>query len=47
MAFPLRFAPVATVVVGMASPDEVDEDVALLAAGLPDELWPALDEVLA
>ena len=47
MAFPLRFEPVATVVVGMASPDEVDEDVALLAAGLPDELWPALDEVLA
>jgi D-threo-aldose 1-dehydrogenase len=45
MAFPLRFEPVATVVVGMASPQEVDEDVALVAAGVPDGLWVELEEV--
>lgn len=42
MVFPLRFDPVATVVVGMASPEEVDENVALLEAGVPDEVWPEL-----
>lgn len=47
MAFPRRFEPVVTVVVGMASPDEVDENVALIEAGVPDELWEALDEVNA
>lgn len=45
MAFPLRFEPVVTVVVGMASPDEVDENVALIQAGIPAQLWAALDEV--
>jgi aryl-alcohol dehydrogenase-like predicted oxidoreductase len=43
MAFPLQFAPVATVVVGMASPAEVDENVALIEADLPDDLWTHLD----
>ena len=39
MAYPLSFAPVATVVVGMASPVEVDENAALIGASLPDGLW--------
>ena len=39
MAYPLRFAPVASVVVGMARPEEVDENVALLDGGVPEELW--------
>jgi D-threo-aldose 1-dehydrogenase len=39
MAFPLRFDPVASIVVGMASPNEVDENVALLEAGIPEDVW--------
>ena len=39
MAFPLQFAPVATVVVGMASPAEVDDNVALIETELPADLW--------
>lgn len=39
MAFPLKFEPVATVVVGMASPAEVDDDVALIESDIPDDLW--------
>jgi D-threo-aldose 1-dehydrogenase len=39
IAYPLRFAPVASVVVGMASASEVDANVAALKAELPSELW--------
>jgi D-threo-aldose 1-dehydrogenase len=42
MAYPLQFAPVASVVVGMATAAEVDENVQLLQSEYPDDLWPAL-----
>jgi D-threo-aldose 1-dehydrogenase len=40
--FPLRHPAVAAVVLGMGSAAEVEEDLASLAAPLPDELWAAL-----
>lgn len=40
---PLRFEPVAAVVVGMSSAGEVAENVAMATMPLPDELWAALD----
>jgi D-threo-aldose 1-dehydrogenase len=43
LAFPLSFAPVASVVVGMASPAEVRDNVAALDTALPAGLWDALD----
>ncbi len=39
MAFPLRYAPVATVVVGMATPAEVHENIAALSTAIPSSLW--------
>ncbi len=45
MQFPLRFGPVASVVVGMASPAEVAENVALMGAEVSDEVWTALDQL--
>jgi D-threo-aldose 1-dehydrogenase len=40
--FVQSFPGVTTVVLGMASPAEVDDNLAALAAELPDELWAAL-----
>jgi D-threo-aldose 1-dehydrogenase len=45
MQYPLRFAPVAAVVVGMASPEEVVENVRLLGIDIGDDVWDALDEI--
>ncbi|MEM8905352.1 MAG: aldo/keto reductase [Actinomycetota bacterium] len=42
MAFPLRFEPVATVVVGMSGPGEVTENLALMELEIPDDLWAEL-----
>jgi D-threo-aldose 1-dehydrogenase len=46
MAFPLRFAPVTAAVVGMATPSEVTEDVALWEHAIPDPLWDDLDQLV-
>jgi D-threo-aldose 1-dehydrogenase len=43
--YPLRFAPVVAVVVGMSSPDEVAENVSLLGVKIDDDVWAALDEI--
>jgi D-threo-aldose 1-dehydrogenase len=40
--FPLRHPAVAAVVLGMGRPIEVEEDLASLAAPLPDDLWAEL-----
>lgn len=45
LRFPLRHPAVRAVVAGMRSPAEVRENIALLAAPVPDELWPALDRL--
>ena len=37
--FPLTNPKVAAVVVGMAAPAEVDENLAALRSGMPDDLW--------
>lgn len=42
--FPLRFEGVAAVVVGMASPAEVEANLAGLAEPIDDAVWSALDE---
>lgn len=42
MGFAIRYPGVASVVVGMASPAEVDGNLAAAAAELPEELWSAL-----
>lgn len=44
LQYPLRFGPVGAVVVGMASPQEVADNVAHLAAEISDEVWDALDD---
>ena len=44
MNFPLTSPNVAAVVVGMAAPAEVDENLAALRASVPDELWPELHD---
>ncbi|MEM8748062.1 MAG: aldo/keto reductase [Actinomycetota bacterium] len=44
MAFPLRFPAVASVVVGMASASEVEDNVAAFETTIPDELWERLEE---
>ena len=44
MAFPLRFPAVASVVVGMASAAEVEDNVAAFETTIPDELWERLEE---
>jgi D-threo-aldose 1-dehydrogenase len=41
--FPLRHPAVASVVVGMRSPQEVDHNLAAYAQHVPDELWVALE----
>lgn len=45
--FPLRFTPVAAVVLGMSSPAEVRENVELASTPIPDALWGALDELVS
>lgn len=45
MQHPLRFAPVAAVVVGMARPAEVDENVAAMSVMIGDDVWAALDDL--
>lgn len=47
MQFPLRFAPVAAVVLGMSSPAEVAENIELGSIEIADELWGALDDVVS
>jgi D-threo-aldose 1-dehydrogenase len=42
MRFPLTHPAVTMIVVGMATPAEVDENVAAMHAAIPDELWSAL-----
>jgi aryl-alcohol dehydrogenase-like predicted oxidoreductase len=42
MQFPLQHDGVAAVVVGMATPAQVAENVALFEQPIPDDLWPAL-----
>jgi D-threo-aldose 1-dehydrogenase len=44
LQFPFAHPAVASVVVGARSPREVDDNLALLALDLPDELWMALKE---
>jgi D-threo-aldose 1-dehydrogenase len=43
MQYPLRFAPVAAVVVGMSSPAEVAENCAGFLAPVADDVWEAID----
>jgi D-threo-aldose 1-dehydrogenase len=47
MQYPLRFAPVCSVVVGMADAAQVVDNVAAMSAPIPDELWAALDQLTA
>jgi len=42
LRFPARHPAVATVLVGASSPTELSEDLDLLAAPIPDDLWAAL-----
>ncbi|MFT3851651.1 MAG: aldo/keto reductase [Ilumatobacteraceae bacterium] len=44
---PLRFDGVLGVVAGMANVAEVDDDLALRSAPIPDELWAELDDLAA
>lgn len=46
LQFPLRHAPVVSVIPGLVGPDQVRESIARLDATLPDALWPALDAAL-
>jgi D-threo-aldose 1-dehydrogenase len=39
LRFPLLDPNIAAIVAGMAAPDEVDENLAALAAELPADLW--------
>lgn len=43
--FPLRHPAVSAVVVGMRTAQEVDANLALMTAAVPDELWAELDRV--
>jgi len=47
LQFPLQSPAVASVIPGMASPAEVAENVARLAVPVPNDLWIALEGVLA
>jgi D-threo-aldose 1-dehydrogenase len=44
LQYPLRDPIVASVVVGTANPDAVRENLARLAADIPDALWQTLAE---
>jgi D-threo-aldose 1-dehydrogenase len=39
MAFPLRHPAVVSVAVGMRSPEQVERNLALHAAEVPEDLW--------
>lgn len=43
--FPLRHAAVSAVIAGVRSAAEIGEDLSLLSADVPDELWAALEEL--
>jgi D-threo-aldose 1-dehydrogenase len=45
LRYPFTHDGVTTVVVGMASPDEVDENVAAMGSEIPPELWTALESL--
>ncbi|MFC7496986.1 MULTISPECIES: aldo/keto reductase [unclassified Nocardioides] len=47
LCFPLRHPAVSTVVVGMRSPQEVADNVALLAGPVPDDVFEEIDHHLA
>jgi D-threo-aldose 1-dehydrogenase len=47
LQFPLRHPVVAAVVAGHVSPEEVDQNIALLNRNIPETLWAALDEIAA
>ena len=42
LSFPFLHPDVSVVIVGMARPDEVDENFEVLRAGMPDDLWTEL-----
>ncbi|MBI5087441.1 MAG: aldo/keto reductase [Actinobacteria bacterium] len=44
LQYPLRWAPVRAVVAGMATADQVTDNIASMAVAVPDELWAELDE---
>ncbi|MFT3866502.1 MAG: aldo/keto reductase [Solirubrobacterales bacterium] len=46
LQFPTRHPAVATVVVGMRSPAEVEADLALIAEPVPEELWEEIDRLV-
>lgn len=45
LQFPLRFGPVAAVVVGMSSPAEVAANLAAMVTPIDGDLWATLDEI--
>jgi D-threo-aldose 1-dehydrogenase len=45
VAYPLRFREVVSVVLGMRTGEQVAQNVALHAAGVPDALWDELEEL--
>jgi D-threo-aldose 1-dehydrogenase len=45
LSFPFMHPDVSVVIVGMAKPNEVDENIEVLRAGVPDELWTELADV--
>ena len=42
MQFPLRFPDVVSLVIGAASPDEVEQNLAALHAPVPEAFWKAV-----
>lgn len=44
LQFPLAHPAVASIVVGARTPEEVDDNLAMLSLDVPDELWTALKE---
>ena len=42
LSFPFRHPDVSVVIVGMGVPNEVDENIEVVRAGVPDELWTEL-----
>jgi D-threo-aldose 1-dehydrogenase len=45
MAYPMQFPEVVSVVLGMRTRDQVEQNAALLAAGVPEQLWEELAEL--
>ncbi|MGD9997414.1 MAG: aldo/keto reductase [Ilumatobacteraceae bacterium] len=43
LQYPLRFAPVRAVVAGMATAEQVHENLVSMSAAIPDEMWDELD----